>query len=238
MSLKFDKDKQRLFLKYLKTPIHSHSGAEIADRVKSEFSKFSEMADEEGANANNNVQEEDIHVHSHDESGNADINDQALRVPETSRPVTLNDSPSDTTRPEAQVNIVAPTTINGKTDEERDAEDVDMEEEKEKENDVHVLVEDDGYAFSDHESMHHSATDESDEAEDFDGLDHQEVGTQNGLVPLTRAQFSRVSEVTQALVSGEFEELEFSSSEELNSFQRDLKVFLYYARRLDDAVPD
>ncbi|GMF04841.1 unnamed protein product [Ambrosiozyma monospora] len=204
MSLKFDKARKLFLLKYINTPAHQHTAAEIVELAKLDY------ASKIGRNDNtDNVNQEEDSIAEESNVENSSGNNQALRVHATSRPVTLNIPPRVTPTPEVPIN--------------------DDQEEP-----VHILVEDDGYVFSDHESPNHEDGDGDDEVVD-DRADRrrsrEQLDTYNGVGEMSAGQIARIHEVINSLL---YDPRRFAHVADTEEFQQKLEGLLYYARRLNN----
>ncbi|GMG39790.1 unnamed protein product [Ambrosiozyma monospora] len=205
MSLKFDTARNLFFLKYLCTPVHKHTAAEIVKTLKLDYGKGTGLVDERDGNADDENQVEDGLIEEFN-AGSSNGNNQALRVHATSRLVTLNFS------------------TRGAPNRERPAND-DHEEP------VQILVEDNGYVFSDHESLDHENEDEEGDGHCNDNGTSQELDTYTGAGQLSTEQIARISKVTHSLL---FEPERFANSANSDMFQQKLEGLLYYAKKLNN----
>ncbi|GMG20784.1 unnamed protein product [Ambrosiozyma monospora] len=203
MSLKVDIKKGLFYLSYTCEPIHTHSAVEFVEMAKVIFAKQTGFATEQADNA----EDEDRHTDEFN-VGNGNGNNQALRVHSTSRPVTLSFSSRGVANSEGELNP----------------------DHKEP---VQILVEDDEYVFSDHESLDHGSRDDDEDNVNCNNNENsQEFHTYTGTGPMGADQIARISEVTRSLL---FEQERFANFAVSTVFQQKLEGVLYYAKRLKNS---
>ncbi|GMG55630.1 unnamed protein product [Ambrosiozyma monospora] len=211
ISVTVDEEKGLFYLRYVRPPVHGHTGAEVVEVAKQEYLNCVEFYDEHSSNADSYIEGRSSGESSSVGSKNKDTTIQALRVPGTSKLVTLRCSTdSSTARPEMQVNNVTSTTANG-------------EDDYEYENPVKILVDDDDYVFSDHESLDHGE----------DEISSPEHDMYAGTTFISTAQSSMISQVTHSLL---FEQDRFTNPAGSSALREDLEGFMYYAKRLYDSI--
>ncbi|GMG40667.1 unnamed protein product [Ambrosiozyma monospora] len=181
----------------------------MVDMAKQEYVNCVEFYDEQSSNVDSYIEESDS---SSVGSKNDDTTIEALRVPATSKLVTLRYSTDSTARPEMQVNNVTLATVNGEE-----------EDDHEYENPVKILVDDDDYVFSDHESLDHGE----------DEISSPEHDMYAGTTFISTAQSSMISQVTHSLL---FEQDRFTNPAGSSALREDLEGFMYYAKRLYDSI--
>ncbi|GMG40156.1 unnamed protein product [Ambrosiozyma monospora] len=182
--------------------------------AKQEYVNFVKFYEEQSSNADSYIEKTSSGDSPSVGSKNDDTTIEALRVPATSKLVTLRYSTDSTARPEMQVNNVTLATVNGEEEDDH---------EYEYENPVKILVDDDDYVFSDHESLDHGE----------DEISSPEHDMYAGTTFISTAQSSMISQVTHSLL---FEEDRFTNPAGSSALREDLEGFMYYAKRLYDSI--